>query len=517
MVTPSNESSSGAQRVGTWLRDKYRLDRVIGEGGMATVYEATHRNKKRFAVKMLNPMFSAHGDIRARFLREGYLANTVEHPGAVAVLDDDVAEDGSAFLVMELLEGDTVENLSDLRGGRLGIPAVLALIYQVLDTLVAAHMKGVIHRDIKPANLFVTRGGVIKILDFGIARLREGDDSSSTRTGVHLGTPAFMSPEQANGRASQIDARSDIWSVGATLFFLLSGRNVHLGETAQHMVMLTATTQAAPFRSLEPGTPAIVSAVVDRALALDKSQRWPTAAAMRDAVAAAYLAIVGEPVSSRLLMGVSLRPGPIDVHSTHPSFGTEPTLTSPPGPHDVPTRVATRYPEPPITAGSAPNVSVTAGRPPAAFATMDPVSSSPSPGARRGRLIAIGATVMIAIVAGGLYLGGRAPRSSSVAGSSTAQAASPAAPPKEPNASTTGAPDVKGNSPMAPATGVAETDSQPDASAPTASGASKGATSPTGSRHGGAASSSRPNGAVAPGGAPSTAPARSGVTDFDRQ
>ena len=189
-------SAGAARRVGTWVRNKYQLDSVIGEGGMAVVYAATHRNKKRFAVKMLRSDLASTEAIR-RFLREGYVANSVEHEDAVAVIDDDVADDGSAFLVMELLEGESVEQRAAQSGGRLEPRIVLAIAHQLLDVLAAAHAKGVVHRDIKPGNLFLTRAGRVKVLDFGIARLREAHEGAqSTHTGVMMGTPSFMAPEQ---------------------------------------------------------------------------------------------------------------------------------------------------------------------------------------------------------------------------------------------------------------------------------------------------------------------------------
>jgi serine/threonine-protein kinase len=150
-------------RLGRVLRGKYRLDRVLGIGGMATVYAATHRNKKRFAIKLLHPELSTRENIRTRFLREGYVANSVDHPGAVAVLDDDVAEDGSAFLVMELLEGSALDELADKHEGR-KLPLALALSIgdALLDVLAAAHGKGIVHRDLKPANVFLTNDGRIE-------------------------------------------------------------------------------------------------------------------------------------------------------------------------------------------------------------------------------------------------------------------------------------------------------------------------------------------------------------------
>src|SRR5580704_6304980 len=170
----STISPSGTgPRVGTVLRGKYRLDRVIGAGGMAVVYKATHRNHAEFAVKMLHPELSIREDIRSRFLREGYTANAVKHAGAVRVVDDDVAEDGAAFLVMELLDGISAEDLWFECERRIPLRAVIAIAHQLLDVLASAHDKSIVHRDIKPANLFVTRLGDVKVLDFGIARLRD--------------------------------------------------------------------------------------------------------------------------------------------------------------------------------------------------------------------------------------------------------------------------------------------------------------------------------------------------------
>jgi serine/threonine-protein kinase len=138
-------------RIGNVLRGKYRIDRVLGIGGMAVVYAATHRNKKRFAIKMLHPELSLRENIRTRFLREGYVANSVGHPGAVSVLDDDVAEDGSAFVVMELLDGAPVDVVWERYGKRVPVALALSIGDALLDVLAAAHAKGVVHRDIKPA------------------------------------------------------------------------------------------------------------------------------------------------------------------------------------------------------------------------------------------------------------------------------------------------------------------------------------------------------------------------------
>ena len=172
-------------RVGTTLNGKWHLDELIGVGGMAAVYKATHRNGKRVAVKILHPIFPEETKIRERFLREGYLANRVDHVGAVSVIDDDTTPDGEVFLVMELLDGISVDELLWRFGGRMPYQHVLGMADQVLDVLVAAHKQNVIHRDIKPANLFVTRDRRVKVLDFGLARVNDPTPGASlTAAGV---------------------------------------------------------------------------------------------------------------------------------------------------------------------------------------------------------------------------------------------------------------------------------------------------------------------------------------------
>ena len=225
-------------------------------------------------------------DTRARFLREGYAANSVGHPGAVRVLDDDKSEDGSIFLVMELLEGETLDARFEKSPDNLGVSEVVSLIIDVLDVLAAAHRKGIVHRDIKPENLFLTREGEVKLLDFGIARLKTASPTVTGR-GDSLGTPAFMSPEQALGRVAEVDAQSDVWAVGATAFLLLSGRFVHESPTSAEMLVRRGSVPAPQLASLAPHVPQAIAAVIDRALAFDKANRWPSAKAMRDALAEA--------------------------------------------------------------------------------------------------------------------------------------------------------------------------------------------------------------------------------------
>ncbi|MGO8993345.1 MAG: serine/threonine-protein kinase [Polyangiaceae bacterium] len=279
-------------RVGSVLHRKWRLDVLLGVGGMAAVYAATHRNGSRAAVKILHPELSIDPDLLSRFLREGYVANSVGHDGAVKVIDDDLNDDGSAFLVMELLDGETLEERRVRRGGRLSEDEVLSVADQLLGVLHAAHAKGIVHRDIKPENLFLTRSGQVKVLDFGIARLRElsskGAGSAKTRGGSSMGTPDYMAPEQARGLWDQVDARTDLWAVGASMFHLLGGTLVHNGRSVNEVLLAAMTERAPPLVSVAPKVSTATAHVVDRALAFTREARWGNAREMQEAVRHAF-------------------------------------------------------------------------------------------------------------------------------------------------------------------------------------------------------------------------------------
>ncbi len=292
-------------RIGSFIKDKWQLDSLLGVGGMACVYAATHRNKKRAALKMLHRELSSDPAIRERFLREGYIANSVGHRGAVTVDDDDVAEDGSAFIVMELLDGETLDQRWRRKKRCLPLEEVLAVADQVLETLAAAHDKGVVHRDLKPENLFLTREGGVKLLDFGIGRLKELKGLlSTTLSGAAMGTPAFMAPEQARGRWDEVDGQTDLWAVGATLFTLLAGEYVHEGETVNETLALAVTQPARSIKALRPDLPASAAAFIDRALQYAKDQRFADARAMQAQLRRVYADLVGHELSHAARLSV---------------------------------------------------------------------------------------------------------------------------------------------------------------------------------------------------------------------
>jgi serine/threonine protein kinase len=280
-------------RVGMQAR-KWKLDSLLDVGGMAAVYIATHRNGNRVAVKVLHRQYAKNEDARGRFMREGYAANKVGHPNAVTVMDDDQLDDGTPFLVMELLDGHALETRMRQKGV-LEPAEILYVVDKVLDVLASAHERGIIHRDIKPPNIYLTVDGNVKVLDFGLARVLDpGADFSLTRTGTVIGTASYMSPEQARGKREKIDHRTDIWAAGAVIFRALSGRNVHSGESAMDRLLAAMTNHAPSLAEVAPNAPAEVVTLVDRALAFQKSDRFDNAQPMQAAVRQAYESITGE-------------------------------------------------------------------------------------------------------------------------------------------------------------------------------------------------------------------------------
>ena len=277
--------SAASDRVGQTF-SRWRLDALLGKGGMAAVYAATRlQDGARAALKIMHSELVRDREIRERFLREGEIARSVEHPGCVQIIGDDVSEDDEPYLVMELLNGKTLSQLSKARDGRLPVGWLLHVTARILDVLSALHEVNVVHRDIKPSNLFILNDGNVKLLDFGIAQLREpGRDM--TRAGLALGTPAYMPPEQAMSKLDTIDARSDIYALGATLFKLISGQRLHKAASEQEAYVLAATQPAPSLARVAAHVPVPVIAIVDKALQWDQRNRFQSAKAMREHVVA---------------------------------------------------------------------------------------------------------------------------------------------------------------------------------------------------------------------------------------
>jgi len=380
------------KRVGSLVRGKYRVEAFLATGTMGNVYAATHRNGARVALKVLHKQLAEDPALCERFKREGYFANSIGHPGIVRAIDDDVTEDGCPFLVMELLEGETIDERRRRKGGKLHLSWLLPVADSLLDILAAAHRHNVVHRDLKPDNVFVTKAGEVKVLDFGVARWNDGKSSSDmTGVGMVLGTPAYMPPEQALGRREDVDAQSDLWAVGATLFVALSGESVHVGGDAKAKLIATARTAARPLREAAPEVPRAVAAVVDRALAFHKQERWPDADAMREALRWARMTLEDRP-SQQLAAGSEREleriPAPVPTRRTVDDEPTvmrrQSTLPRPPesAPESVPGSKDFLTSAPPITLRDIPR---SVGAAPSSMGPVFSLDKEPVFSLRRGK------------------------------------------------------------------------------------------------------------------------------------
>lgn len=264
----------------------YRIARSVGQGGMGRVYLAVHPGiGSRVAVKVLSPECSMRPELVERFFAEARAVNVIRHENIVSVLDLARLPDGRPYIVMEYLDGAPLSRTLE-RGG-LGVVDAVRLVCELLDALAEAHARGIVHRDLKPDNVFVTAGGRAKILDFGVAKLRPevASISAETKTGALVGTPHYMSPEQARGRP--VDARSDLYAVGLILFEALTGRRAFDADSLFDLLRLHVEQTAPSIRSLRPDLPLSLEAVVRRALEKEPEQRFQSAAELAAALRSA--------------------------------------------------------------------------------------------------------------------------------------------------------------------------------------------------------------------------------------
>jgi serine/threonine protein kinase len=279
-------TSDGDPLIGKVVGDAYQVIGVVGEGGMGKVYQAQHLrlHGRRFALKVLHPEYARNAEIVARFQREAELSSTINHPNVVSIFDVHRMQDGTPYMVGELLEGEDLGARLDKRG-KLDVGTAVSITRQVCRALAAAHAHGIVHRDIKPQNVFVRDrdGGThVKVLDFGISRA-ERRDTHLTKTGLVMGTPAYMSPEQARGQ--KVDARADVYAAGALLYHLVTGMPPF--ETKDPAVTLASviTTEPARPRSVEPSVPEPVELVIQRSMAKAAADRYATIEEMEAALA----------------------------------------------------------------------------------------------------------------------------------------------------------------------------------------------------------------------------------------
>ena len=275
-------------RVGTLVEGRWHIEALIAVGGSSAIYAATHRNGMRVAMKVLDNELADNETAVSHFLREGKAVNGIAHPGVVSVLDEGTTADGAPYLLMPLLDGETAQQRLAHHPG--GLPALQALpiIEAVLDVLSAAHACGIVHRDLKPDNVFLERSGAVRVLDFGIAHVESNDrDMQLTQHGTVVGTAGYLPPEQARGQVRQCGPRSDLWSAGAMLYTLLTGRVLHEAPNVIQSILRAQHEHVPPARQLVPGVADAVAHVLDGALAFEQSDRWTDAVAMRLAVRSA--------------------------------------------------------------------------------------------------------------------------------------------------------------------------------------------------------------------------------------
>ena len=261
---------------------QYLVDAEIGRGGMAVVYRATDlRLNRRVAIKVLPPELAFNADVRERFLREAQTAAQLSHPGIVPIYTVDERE-GIVYFVMALVDGESLaERLT--REPRLPISEARRILAAVADALAYAHEQGVVHRDVKPDNIMLERAsGRPLVTDFGIARAAQGD-TRLTVTGVAIGTPAYMSPEQALGER-ELDGRSDIYSLGVIGYRMLAGETPFKASNTPAMLVKHVSETPRPLSSVRADVPSGLANAIARALAKKSEERWPNAAAFRDAL-----------------------------------------------------------------------------------------------------------------------------------------------------------------------------------------------------------------------------------------
>jgi serine/threonine-protein kinase len=265
---------------GSVVGGRYRVEKLVGEGGMGSVWTAVHVvTRKRMAVKVLH---RRSADMFQRFEREARAASAVDHPNVVSVTDFFQGEDGAPIMVMELLAGETLRSrLEHL--GRLDAAEALEIMLPVLDAVASAHEAGVVHRDLKPENIFITRAGVPKVLDFGIAMLRDDDEEARlTPSGAMMGTVRYMAPEQAMAERLVIDHRADVWALGAIFYEVLAGRGPVAGDAMGVVIANLLTKPIVPLAEVTGDLDPALCGVVDSMLSREPDDR----PGLREALAA---------------------------------------------------------------------------------------------------------------------------------------------------------------------------------------------------------------------------------------
>ena len=390
--------------IDTVFGQRYRIVRLIGAGGMGSVYEATSADGARVALKVITAETARNAVLVGRFEREARATMTIDTPHIVRVLDAGTdGPTGLPFLVMEYLEGEDVSHLIK-RLGPLPPELALRMVAQACLGLQAAHDARIIHRDIKPANFFLARapGGqrIVKLLDFGIAKIShdpadsKAETAGLTRTGSMLGSPLYMSPEQARG-LKEIDRRADIWSMGVVLYQALTGRTPHQDNDALgELIIAICTEEAAPIQEMAPWVPPGAASVAHGAMRFDPSERYQSATEMLDALRPALPG--GWAIDEAMLTPLA----EADRQRVAPRWQTAPDAPPPRAARTLGgARTSPGLGGPGISNGATPleGFGKTVGQPGAAATTGTAAAATGSP---RSALLAVGAA--LALAAGGL-------------------------------------------------------------------------------------------------------------------
>ena len=277
---PAEIEATAALEEGRVIGGKYRIEKVIGQGGMGVVHAARHIERDELvAIKVLRPVMMSLPGMVARFLREGRAARAIESEHVARVSEVDTLPSGVPYMVMEHLDGTDLAALRRAQG-QIPIADAAGYIAQACDGIAEAHALGIVHRDLKPANLFLAqregRASTIKVLDFGISKVDGPGEQDMTKPGMTMGSPKYVSPEQMKSM-HDADDRSDIWALGAILYELLAGRPAFLADDIREVCALVLHADPPPLRSFRPDVPPELEAIVTRCLRKQPQQRFASA------------------------------------------------------------------------------------------------------------------------------------------------------------------------------------------------------------------------------------------------
>jgi len=401
---------------GQVIDGRYRLTKLLGKGGMGEVYIGEHiRITKKVAIKFLHHEISGDPEALGRFQQEAQSASSIGHRNIVTIDDFGTMDDGRVFLCMEFLAGQSMSEAMMAPSGLETIRA-LDLMIQVCDGLHAAHAKGIVHRDMKPENVFITQPTdmpeLVKVLDFGIAKVASNDEQNLTKTGTVFGTPHYMSPEQALGQKDKIDARSDVYSLGVMLFEIFTGElpfkaESFMGILSQHITKSPPVPATVTSRNIPPQ----VEEVILKAMAKDQDQRYANALELREALAAARGSLATG--AAAVPPAPSVPPAAAGANGTSPTVAGGPVEAAPMvqgGPPSIPPTVAglqtgPGYPgqvQPQTGPEMQPPVAPSGGYPgPGVPVSAPPANTVVPPATKGGGGLIIGLVVVVLVLLGG--------------------------------------------------------------------------------------------------------------------